>query len=66
MTGEPSAGLVDCWGGGGDLRKPQLRMLGTPLPRLCRPQESPGKAEGTGAVALGWWVSWEPPPQPPG
>ena len=38
--GEPCAGLVDCWGGGGDLRKPQLRMLGIP-PALGKTEALP-------------------------
>lgn len=30
MTREPCAGLVNCWGGGGDLRNPRPRTLGVP------------------------------------
>lgn len=29
--GEPCAGLVNCWGGVGDLRNPKPRMLGMSL-----------------------------------
>ena len=31
---EPWASLVDCWGGGGELRKPQPRMLGMPTANI--------------------------------
>lgn len=44
--GEPSAGLVDCWGGGGDLRKPQLRMLGTPPLGENRGSAGPRRVQG--------------------
>lgn len=30
MKREPYAGLVNCWGGGSDLRNPRPRMLGVP------------------------------------
>lgn len=44
--GEPCAGLVDCWGGGGDLRKPQLRTLGMPPLGENRGSASPRRVQG--------------------
>lgn len=64
MMGEPCAGLVSCWGGGGDLRNPRPRMLGmSPLGGTEALPAQEGKAEGVGACAPGWGgVSREPPP----
>lgn len=45
-VGEPWASLVDCWGGGGELRKPQPRMLGMPPPGENRGSASPRRVWG--------------------